>query len=265
MTMKNKIIYIIAISISLFFSPFYAVCETDNTILLRDLYSNDLDIRTIALINLNNNDAQLSLQFIDAVLHLAKKENETKESLSAGESGEEYMSQLIIALGKTRDRRAVKYLIDEIGSGTLAARSLAEIGEPSIVPLITELNNELDGVRFVAAQAIVICLEHKIDIKDLNKEIYQKLKVSLVEELQQKRNQEPSVDENYYKNKSEAKAEIRQKIIEALGYIVSNQDYEVINILKMIAKDDSYYSESTKSYTVRNAAKSVLERLKSGS
>lgn len=87
----------------------------------------------------------------DQVISLAESDQKREEYLSAGEAGELYISQLIKALGNTRDPRAIPYLMKFYGTGTGVDLSFVKIGNAAIDPLIDKLHDDSPGYRSSAA------------------------------------------------------------------------------------------------------------------
>jgi len=243
-----------------------------NESILKSLKYGNMEERYSALVDINRNITKHPLTdlIINEILCIAEKEYKRKESLSMGELGEEYSSELIIALGNTQDSRAVVYLMEYLGGGTLVARNLIKIGEAAIDPLIEKLHNEIIGFRINAAYALGEFLKQKEGKYVLKGEIKDKIKKELINELQKNRNKHPEKSIEWYEIRAKERASVRREIVKAFGYLVERGDTEVLPIIESIAREDPYfldlskknnYTGPEKRYIVREEATKVLEQL----
>jgi hypothetical protein len=219
----------------------------------------------------NNSDLPLSKEAIEQILVLAEKERREQEATTKGELGELYYSALIEALGNARDSRAVPYLIGYFfGSGTGVSKSLRKIGPAAIDPLIAKLHDDVVGFRASAANALGFFL--KPDDKEFvaKNELRVKIKLALVQELKESRNQNPDKGIPWYEIRAQERAQVRLFIIRGLSYLASTGDKETLALIKAVAKEDPYYMDMSKKknyggpqkiYRVRDEAQKILDSL----
>lgn len=272
------IILILVMSKSLFSFSYQNKFENNedenirNELILETLRNGNMEERYSALVDINKNIKKYPLTdlIINEILCIAEREYKRKESVSMGELGEEYSSELIIALGNTQDSRAVVYLMENLGGGTLVARNLIKIGEPAIDPLIEKLHDKLIGFRISAAYALGEFLKQKEEKYVAKGEIKNKIKKALINELEKDRNKNPRKGIEWYEIRAKECASVRLAIVRALGYLAERGDTEVLPIIESIAKEDPYfldlskkknYTGPEKRFIVREEATKVLEQL----
>lgn len=245
-----------------------------NEQLSEDLNSNDMSTRTGALAHINRNikTSPLNAEEIEQILRLAEREEQSHESQSvSGELGQDYLIELIEALGNMNNARAVPYLINYLSTGTAAARGLNKIGEPSVDPLVKRLHDETVGFRSEAANALGLFLkpnERGYVAKGATRE---KIKKELIKEINDPRNNDPEKSIAYYQHRSRERAYVRINIIRTLGDLAESGDKEVVPIIKKIAEQDSYAEDfsnnkghmgAEKKYKVKEEAQMILDKLK---
>jgi len=247
--------------------------ESKNESLLKRLNHPSMKERLNALFEINEtiDNHLLTEEIKERILHLAEAEHKSEESLSKGELGEQYQSQLIAALGNTRDSRAVPYLLNYLGGGTAVARSLHKIGEPAIDPLIKKLHDEVVGYRSSAAYALGLYLKPEGEGYIAKGEIREKIKQALLKELKDPRNKEPEKSIAWYEVRANERAGVRRILVRGLGYIAETGDNDVLPIIKSAAVDDPYFLDMSKKknyqgpqkrFVVREEAQKVLDGLK---
>lgn len=241
--------------------------------LLRQLQSNKITVRSIGLSNTNTyfKSIEMPQNIKSQILHLAEVEQKGSESLISGEAGEEYFAELVIALGNTREPQAIPYLMNYIGNGTIVSRSLVRIGEPAIEVLIHALNNNLVVSRIAAAQALGEFIKPKTEGYTATGEVRQKIKIALIRELKEPRNQNPRLNIKEYEYRARECADVRRTIVTALGNLAESGDKDALLNIQAIANEDPYYfvvkggtKKGTKRYDVRDEAEKVLQKLKAG-
>ena len=276
--MEPKRFKIIVTILFLFmFSPISSFAAQDNKerneSVLKRLGDVSMEERNLALFEINENikNYPLTDEIIETILNLAEKEQKGKEYTMRGELGEEYLSQLIIALGNTKNPRAIPYLIEYLGSGTSVAHSLHRIGEPAIDPLIKKLHDEMIGNRSSASYALGLFLKPDEDGYLAKVEVREKIKWSLIKELGDSRNKQPEKSIEWYKFRAEERAEVRTNIVRALGYLAGSGDTDVIPLIESAAEGDPYFLDMSKKkdyrgpekkYSVREEAQKVLKKIK---
>jgi len=241
----------------------------DHSALVR-LQQENIEERYLALSDMNNQITMHSFNnaLIEQILFLAERERKYQESLAKGELGEGYLSQLIEALGNTKDPRAIPYLLGYLGSGTAVASSLYKIGEPAVAPLIQKLQCEIVGYRSSAAYALGLFLKSE---RLVRRETREMIKQALIRELDNPRNDDPRKDTEWYEFRAQERANVRLNIAKALGYLAETSDKEVLPIIESLAKEDPYYLDMSKKkdykgpqmrYLVREEAQEILNQLK---
>lgn len=274
-----KKIFIFIICIELFSYSFNAVAieVTDkisdcNGSILKMLQSNILEERYEGLVQLNKdlNKCNTNEDLKKQIIMLGKKEIELKETINEGELGEEYSSELIIALGNTKDPAAIPYLIDDLGSGTLVVENLLKIGEPAVGPLIDIFNNKYIGIRDSAAQALSIFVDPGVDGNLLKSKSLILIKTEFMKQLKDDRNQYPKdVDVDEYKFRAREVASLRRNLVKGLGYIATVDNGEVLQLIEFVEKNDNYHEkiknkngQTRDAYPVKEEAAKILEALR---
>ncbi len=238
--------------------------------LLEKLREGDIPQKTVALEEMNNYrwSCPLGAEIVEEILRLAERKRQGSDFVRKGEFGLTYDFEIVIALGNTRDIRAIPYLIDDL-SGS-AVNALHKIGEPAIEPLIEKLHDQSTGYRSNAARALGLFLRPNEGYMAKG-EIRERIKEELIKELRYPRNNDPGRNIEWYETKGAANASVRRNIVTALGYLAKTGDKEVIPIIESLAKEDPYYLDMSKKkdytgppkrYTVREEAITILERLK---
>ncbi len=161
--------------------------------------------------------------------------------------------------------------MEYLGGGTAVARSLHNIGESAIDPLIKKLHDQVVGYRSSAAYALGLFLKPDGGEYIAKDEIREKIKHALIKELKNPRNKNPEKNIEWYEVRAEERAEVRLNIVRGLGYLAVTGDNEVIPMIKSAAEEDPYFLDMSKKknyqgpqkrYSVREEAQKILEKLK---
>jgi len=115
-------------------------------------------VSALTVLLTDNQPKNIRLEAIDALGKIGARTSVDKLLALFGEEDEEILSAAVEAVGKIKDPKAVKPLMDVLYNDTVkltAIWSLGNIGDKSAIPILTTLlNNEDRFVRFNATRAL---------------------------------------------------------------------------------------------------------------